>query len=319
MLHDLLYIALGYAALLVILYFVQDKFIFKPEKLPAGFEYKYDVPFKELFFDVSPQVRINGLHFFRPDPRGLILYLHGNTRSIKGWAKYARDFYRYNYDVVLVDYRGFGKSTGRRGEKDMLNDIQFIYDTLLKQFSSGLHPYSPQSADTPASGSADPFVSTPDAPSAPVPADPHSPQPGQGPDLPASLHASDAGQYILIYGRSIGSGFAARIAADNSPRYLILDSPYYNFHKVVERFLPLLPVRYVLRYHLRTDLWLPRVRCHTYIIHGTRDWLIPIRNSERLQKLNPAKITLIRIHGGSHNNLNTFPEYHNFIRDILKE
>ena len=38
-----------------------------------------------------------------------------------------------------------------------------------------------------------------------------------------------------------------------------------------------------------------------------------------LQKLNPGKITLIRIHGGRHNNLPTFDEYHNFIRDILKE
>jgi uncharacterized protein len=262
MLHDLLYIALGYAALLVIIYFIQDKFIFKPEKLPPGFEYKYDVPFKELNFDVSPGVRINGLHFYRPHPQGLILYLHGNTRSIKGWAKYAQDFYRYNYDVVLVDYRGFGKSTGRRGERDMLNDIQFVYDTLLQECPT---------------------------------------------------------QRMLLYGRSIGSGFAAKIAADNDPYYLILDSPYYNFRKVVERFLPMLPVRYVLRYHLRTDLWLPRVRCHTYIIHGTRDWLIPIRQSERLQRLNPSKITLIRIHGGGHNNLNTFPEYHNFIRDILKE
>ena len=36
------------------------------------------------------------------------------------------------------------------------------------------------------------------------------------------------------------------------------------------------------------------------------------------QKLNPGKITLIRIHGGGHNNLSKFDEYHNFIRDILK-
>ena len=262
LLHDLIYVVLGAALLLVIVYFIQDKLIFKPEKLPANFEYKYDIPFKELFFDVSEGVRINGLHFHRPSPEGLILYLHGNTRSIKGWAKYARDFYRLNYDVVLVDYRGFGKSTGRRGEAAILGDLQFVYESLLQQ----------------------------------CPAD-----------------------CLLLYGRSIGSGFAAKIAADNDPRYLILDSPYYNFRKVVERFIPVLPVRYVLRYHLRTDLWLPRVRCHTYILHGTRDWLIPIRHSERLQKLNPSRITLIRIHGGGHNNLNTFPEYHNFIRDILKE
>jgi len=73
-----------------------------------------------------------------------------------------------------------------------------------------------------------------------------------------------------------------------------------------------------LRYHLRTDKWIRRVNCHTYIIHGTKDWLIPISQSESLQEINPHKITLIRIHGGGHNNLPSFPEYHNFIRDILK-
>ncbi|MGB8193524.1 MAG: alpha/beta fold hydrolase [Chitinophagaceae bacterium] len=257
----LLYIIAGYAALLVVVYLVQEKFIFKPEKLKPGFIYKYDVPFRELFFDVEPGVQINGLHFFRPEPAGLILYFHGNTRSIKGWAKYARDFYRYNYDVVLVDYRGFGKSTGKRSEDAMLNDMQFVYEQLKKQYPEN---------------------------------------------------------HLILYGRSMGSGFATKLASDNSPRYLILDAPYYSFSKVVERFLPILPVRLVLRYHLRTDRWIRRVRCPVYIIHGTRDWLIPIRHSENLQKSNPDKITLIRIHGGGHNNLPGYDEYHGFVRDILK-
>jgi len=125
--------------------------------------------------------------------------------------------------------------------------------------------------------------------------------------------------HLIVYGRSLGSGFAAKLAADNSPRYLILDAPYFSFKKTIERFLPILPVKYILRFHLRTDKWLPKVKCHTYILHGTRDFLIPISNSEKLQQLNPRKITLIRIQGGKHNNLPTFPEYHNFIRDILKE
>ena len=62
--------------------------------------------------------------------------------------------------------------------------------------------------------------------------------------------------HLIVYGRSIGSGFAHKVASDNKPRYLILDSPYYSFRKVVERFLPILPVRFVLRYHLRTDKWI---------------------------------------------------------------
>ncbi|MEO6584327.1 MAG: alpha/beta hydrolase, partial [Ferruginibacter sp.] len=64
--------------------------------------------------------------------------------------------------------------------------------------------------------------------------------------------------------------------------------------------------------------WIKQVSCHTYIIHGTKDWLIPISNSEKLQALNSKKITLVRIIGGGHNNLPQFASYHNIIRDILQ-
>ncbi len=135
------------------------------------------------------------------------------------------------------------------------------------------------------------------------------------------VYADLAGKYkethLIVYGRSLGSGFATKIASDNHPRFLILDSPYFNFTKVIKRFLPFLPVRWLLRYHLRTDQWIMKVSCHTYILHGTKDRLIPLRNSEQLQSLNPKKITLIRIHGGGHNNLPSFNEYHSFVRDIL--
>ena len=257
----IVYIIAGYLLILLIVYLVQDRFIFKPEKLTQEFKYKYSAPFRELFFDIEPGVRINGLHFHVDKPFGLILYFHGNTRSIKGWAKYAADFYRYQYDVVLVDYRGFGKSTGKRSEKDMLSDMQFVYKELAAKYTES---------------------------------------------------------HMIVYGRSLGSGFATKIASDNKPRYLILDSPYYNFTKVIERFLPLLPVRYLLRYELRTDKWIRNVKCHTYIIHGTRDWLIPVSNSEKLQMINPKMITLIRIEGAGHNNLPSFSHYHNIIRDILQ-
>lgn len=257
----LLYILGALVLLSLLAYGLQEKFLFKPERLGADFVFKYDAPFQEYFFDVAPGVRINGLHFFRENAKGLVLYFHGNSRSIKGWAKYARDFYRYDYDVVLVDYRGFGKSTGKRSESDMLKDMQFVYDRLKEKYDES---------------------------------------------------------HLIVYGRSLGSGFATKLAADNNPRYLILDAPYLNFIKVIERFLPILPVRWVLRFHLRTDRWLKNVRCHTYILHGTRDRLIPIQHSEALQRIQPDRITLIRIEGGGHNNLPLFDKYHNFIRDILK-
>lgn len=258
----ILYVLGGIIFLSFAVYFLQEKFIFKPEKLKADFIFKYDAPFKEINFDIEPGVRINGLHFLRENSKGIILYFHGNSRSIKGWAKYAKDFYRYNYNVVLVDYRGFGKSTGKRSEVKMLDDMQHVYQTLVKEYGE---------------------------------------------------------KNMIVYGRSLGSGFAAKIAADNHPGCLILDAPFYNFTKVIQRFLPFLPIKYVLRYQLRTDRWISKVNCPIYIIHGTKDWLIPINHSVSLQKISPRKITLIRIHGGGHNNLPKFDEYHNFIRDILKQ
>jgi hypothetical protein len=46
----LIYIVAAYLVVALIIYFVQEKFIFKPEKLPQDFTYKYDLPFEELFF-----------------------------------------------------------------------------------------------------------------------------------------------------------------------------------------------------------------------------------------------------------------------------
>ncbi|MCR6720038.1 MAG: hypothetical protein NVV59_06990 [Chitinophagaceae bacterium] len=88
-----LYILAGIVLISVLAYFLQEKFIFKPEKLKADFKFVYDIPFREYFFEVEPGVRINGLHFHRENATGLILYFHGNSRSIKGWAKYATDFF----------------------------------------------------------------------------------------------------------------------------------------------------------------------------------------------------------------------------------
>ena len=158
----------------VLVYFFQEKFIFRPEKLRQDFEFKYDAPFKELFFDVMPGVRINGLHFYRDTPKGLILYFHGNTRSIKGWSKYAKDFTRCGYDVLMIDYRGFGKSTGKRSEENMNIDSAFIYNRMRAKFG-----YKEEN--------------------------------------------------MVIYGRSLGSGFACKLASNHKPKMLILDAPYYSF------------------------------------------------------------------------------------------
>ena len=77
---------------------------------------------------------INGIHFKVPNSKGVVYYFKGNSRSIKGWGKFARDFVSKGYDFFMVDYRGFGKSRGRRTEAILYSDAQHVYKWLTKHY-----------------------------------------------------------------------------------------------------------------------------------------------------------------------------------------
>lgn len=261
------YILLGLSAYVIIyfvLYRIQERFLFKPEKLPVDFKYSYSFPFEELFFEVDDdEVSINALRFFAEQPpKGLVIYFHGNSRSIKGWGKFSTDFTKHGFDVVMLDYRGFGKSTGRRTERDMKTDFQYVYTKLATMYPENR---------------------------------------------------------IIVYGRSLGSGFAAKIASTNSPAMLIMESPYYSMSRLMQRTLLILPARFLLRFRLRTHVWLRYVRCPIRIIHGTKDRLITTRASKDLVQVQPENTMLYLIIGGGHNNLQHFPEYHATLETIMKE
>ena len=121
-------------ALLFLIYRFQDKFIFFPQKLDPSFEFTFRESFEERFFQTGDKVRIHALHFKVKEPRGLIYYLHGNAGSLQGWGAVAADFTALNYDVLMIDYRGYGKSNGNIFEKGLLHDVLFIYDLLVREY-----------------------------------------------------------------------------------------------------------------------------------------------------------------------------------------
>jgi pimeloyl-ACP methyl ester carboxylesterase len=115
----------------------------------------------------------------------------------------------------------------------------------------------------------------------------------------------------------MGSGIAARIASWNRPKMLILDSPYYSFYHQVKRYGFILPLRWLLRYQIRTDQYFKKIESPAFLIHGTKDRLIPFEHSKRLHQIHPDRVYLLPIEGGGHNNLPNYPAYHQYIYDIL--
>lgn len=260
-----LYISLivlgAYLVLSLLLYFLQDYFLFKPEKLPPGFQFYYENQETEEYnIETRDGATINGLRFKAKDPKGVVFYLKGNSKSIKGWGKFAVDFTRHGYDVIMVDYRGFGKSTGRRTQKAVKRDMQVIYNKIKEKVSE---------------------------------------------------------KYIILYGRSLGSGFATKLASMNNPKMLILDAPYYSLSKVAKKYIPFMPLSLLIKFPMPTYKWLKYVNCPIHIIHGTDDHLIPYKTSVKLSRIKSKTTTLHTVIGGGHKNLNTFESYHKMLSEIV--
>jgi len=223
-----------YGLLCALIYSQQERMVFYPEALPPGYAFSFGQPFEEVSLPVAGAT-ISALHFTVERPRGAVL---------------------------MVDYRGYGKSSGSiSGEQMLHDDALAAYDWLAERY----------------------------------PAD-----------------------SIVLAGRSLGSGIAARLATQRTPRMLILETPYTSMLSIARRQVPWAP-GFLLKYPLRTDRWIGQVASPVYLIHGTRDELIPFASSQRLAELIPGEHKLYAIEGAGHNDFTGYAGYDRALGEILDQ
>lgn len=114
-------IVLLYSLIGIALYYLQEKFLFHPEKLSDAYVYDFKVPFEEVNIPFNNTDTVNMIKFFPADSirRGVVVYFHGNKENIERYARFAGNFTKHGYEVWMEDYPGFGKSRGERTEKKM--------------------------------------------------------------------------------------------------------------------------------------------------------------------------------------------------------
>lgn len=123
-----------YILITVLLYFFQEKIIFQPTKLSQDYQFTFSEPFTEFFIETDDGAVLNALHFKRDDPKGIILYFHGNAGDLSRWGEIATFYAKKGYDVVVMDYRTYGKSVGKLGETRLFADAQLFYDYVLERY-----------------------------------------------------------------------------------------------------------------------------------------------------------------------------------------
>lgn len=115
---------------------LQAYFLMRPEKLPEDFNFDFNTDFEEVWLEGKRSGRINTLIFRTKENvrRGAILYFHGNSGSLQRWGNLHEVFLPLGYDLLLIDYRGYGKSRGAKSERLFFNDAKIAYRLLRREY-----------------------------------------------------------------------------------------------------------------------------------------------------------------------------------------
>lgn len=225
----------------ILFYWFQEKFLIEQTKDPTGYVARDELrpsfdeflapPGKLLPGADKKAVKINFQKYDSTNKpaKGIIFYLHGNRGSIDKCRWEIEPFLSAGYDVWIMDYRSFGKSTGPLSEINLLADAQMVYACI------------------------------------------------------AASEKADKRE-IIIWGRSFGTGIATYVASANSPKTLVLETPYWSLPDAVCHSRPYL-FSAAFRYQLPTYKYLEYVKCKVHLIHGKNDEKIYFRSSERLKVL----------------------------------
>jgi len=122
----------GYGLLCLAFFLFQEKLIFFPQKLSENYQFDLPAPNQEIWLGKSGD--IHALYFQSSNPKGVILYFHGNAGSLAGWGYVAGGFLQFDYDILIVDYPTYGNSKGKLSEKSLYEMGSWGYQFLEKKY-----------------------------------------------------------------------------------------------------------------------------------------------------------------------------------------
>jgi uncharacterized protein len=128
------FLAIAYLTICLVLFLAQSRLIF----VPSAHEYRdleaLNLPHQEVWLPVPVGHGVEQMHGWwieHDNPLATLLYLHGNGGNITVEVK-AKRFYELGLSVLLIDYRGYGRSQGNfPSEATVYQDAQVAWDYLV--------------------------------------------------------------------------------------------------------------------------------------------------------------------------------------------
>ena len=126
----LLFLFALYVGICSLLFLFQERLVYFPDRSRGPDPSELGLDFEDLRLVASDGVELHGWFLPAEEPRGALLFCHGNAGNVSHRLFAARAFRDMRLSVLLFDYRGYGRSSGRPSEKGTYLDAEAAYDWL---------------------------------------------------------------------------------------------------------------------------------------------------------------------------------------------
>ena len=130
--HLLIALLAAYLGVLALVYVFQSRLVYFPEvgRAVAATPQAYGLRFEPVTIETEDDERLAGWWVPAENARGTVLFFHGNAGNISHRLDYLAMFNRLRYSTLIVDYRGYGESTGSPSEQGTYRDARASWDHL---------------------------------------------------------------------------------------------------------------------------------------------------------------------------------------------
>ncbi len=233
----------AYIALVAIMYLTQSRQVYFPTSALVTDPAAHGMAYEDVWLGTSDEVRLHGWFVPADEPRGTLLFLHGNAGNISHRIDSIRIFRELGLSVLIIDYRGYGQSEGAPTEAGTYRDAEAALAYLRSE--RGI-----------------------------------------------------AADEVVVFGRSLGSAIAARLAATETVGALILESAFTRAVDLAADLMPWLPVRWILRFEYDTLDAVKSIHVPLLVIHSVGDEIVPFHHGRRIFETANEPKRFLEIQGG---------------------
>ncbi len=134
MIRVLTIILLGYVALVLLMWLFQARLLYQPMgRSLVGTPSDIGLEWQDVHLTTSDDVQLHAWWIPATEPRGALLFFHGNAGNISHRSASIEHFNRLGLSVLIVDYRGYGQSEGRPSEQGTALDARAAWQWLTQE------------------------------------------------------------------------------------------------------------------------------------------------------------------------------------------